>query len=367
MPGGRVLVSTWEDPTQYSVAMWKALGPAAPVCGRRGVQCKPLSGAQFDAERDCGARSGMNVSGIASHPARLVTGLRATFESLGWIAAEVGIFQRLGLEVVFPKLETGGPEAVAGVLRGDWDFAETGSVPYVQSMLDRRDVVILLAALEPLPTGMPVLTRPEISEARELNGKRIGVLTDTGQVALSVRTTLEAWGVTATLVPLGTFGAIYAALTSRMIDAGALSADYRFLGPREHGLRILETPSPGFVPVVVGCTRRLIAADRRRVALVVQGYVEAIHFFKTRPAEVIPLLQRFLLFKDRGAVEDSYNFYSPLFQALPRPHRDGIQKLLLHLALKLPHATSLSLAEIVDASFLDELERTGFIGQLYGQ
>jgi hypothetical protein len=246
--------------------------------------------------------------------ARIATGLRATLESLGWIAAEVGIFRRLGVEVTFPKLETGGPEAVAGVVRGDWEFAETGSAPFVQSMLDRQDTVVLLAAIEPLPTGMPILTRPDISAPHQLNARRIGVLTDTGQIALSVRATLQAWGITATLVPLGTFGSIYAALSTGAIDAGAFTADYRFLGPREYGFRVLETPSPGFVPVVVGCTRRLIASDRRLVALVVQGYVEVIHFFKTKRSEVIPLLQQFLHFKDRDAVEDAYDFYAPLFQ-----------------------------------------------------
>ena len=186
----------------------------------------------------------MDTASSASHRTRIVTGLRATFESLGWIAMEVGIFKRLGLECTFPRLETGGPEAVAGVVRGEWEFAETGSAPFVQAALDGRDTTILLAALAPLPTGLPILTRPAISDPHQLEGKRLGVLTDAGQVAISVRSALRMWGVRATLVPLGTFGAIYAALGSGEIDAGAFSADYRFLGPREFGLRVLDTPEP---------------------------------------------------------------------------------------------------------------------------
>src|SRR4029450_2423141 len=117
---------------------------------------------------------------------RIVTGLRATFESLGWIAREVGIFKGLGLECTFPRLETGGPEAVAGILRGDWEFAETGSAPYVQAALDGQDTVILLAALAPLSTGLPILTRPAISDPHQLEGKRLGVSTNTGQLDSSV-------------------------------------------------------------------------------------------------------------------------------------------------------------------------------------
>jgi ABC-type nitrate/sulfonate/bicarbonate transport system substrate-binding protein len=280
---------------------------------------------------------------------------------------EVGIFKRLGLECVFPRFETGGPEAVAGVVRGEWEFAETGSAPYAQAARNGRDVVILLAALAPLSTGLPILTRPAISNTHQLDGKRLGVLTDTGQVAMSVRSALQTWGVSATLVPLGTFSAIYAALGSGEIDAGALSADYRFLGPRELGLRVIDTPSPGHVPVVVGCSRRLIASDRRLVASVVQGYVEAIHFFKTKRSEVLPLLQQFLMFKDRTVVEEAYGFYAPLLQRSPRPSERGLRTLLQDLRHTEPSAVSLSPTDIVDSSFLDELERAGFIERIYGE
>jgi ABC-type nitrate/sulfonate/bicarbonate transport system substrate-binding protein len=302
-----------------------------------------------------------------SHRTRIVTGLRATIESLGWIAMEVGIFKRLGLECTFPRLETGGPEAVAGVVRGDWEFAETGSAPYVQAALGGEDTTVLLAAVAPLPTGMPILIRPEISDRSQLNGRRLGVLTDAGQVAISVRSALRAWGISANLVPLGTFGAIYAALASGEIDAGAFTVDYRFLGPRELGVKVLDTPSPGHVPVVVGCSRRLIAADRHLVARVVQGYVEAIHFFKTRPSDVIPVLQQFLMFKDRSAVEEAYAFYAPLLQSLPRPSAAGLQTLLQDLRRKQSSTLSLSPTDMVDSSFLDELERAGLIETLYGK
>ena len=298
---------------------------------------------------------------------RIVTGLRATLQSLGWIGTEAGIFKRLGLEVAFPRLETGGPEAAAGLIRGDWEFAETGSSPLIQGVLDGRDTVILLTPTAPSPTGFSLLlARPGITEPAQLDGKRIGVLTETGQTTIGVRVALRRWGVNATLVPLGTFGRIYAAVGAGEVDAGALPLDYRFLGPREFKLNAIEAPSTGFSSAAVGCTRRLVAANRSLVARLVQGYVEAVHFFKTRRGEVIPLLQRFLMFKDRGAVEEAYDFYAPLFQPSPRPAAVGVQKLLSELALKQPAAASLSVDSVVDLSFLDELERTGFVRNLYG-
>ena len=121
------------------------------------------------------------------------------------------------------------------------------------------------------------------------------------------------------------------------------------------------------MPVVVGCSRRLIAADRRLVASVVQGYVEAIHFFKTKRSEVVPILQQFLMFKDRAAVEEAYGFYAPLLQPLPRPSAVGLQTLLQDLLRNLPSAAPLSPTDVVDSSLLDELEQAGFIETLYGR
>ena len=304
---------------------------------------------------------------LANNRIRIVTGLRATVQSLGWIGTEIGFFKRLGLEIAFPKLETGGPEAAAGLVRGDWEIAETGSSPLIQGVLDGRDTVILLTPTAPSPTGLPLLARQGITEPAQLDGKRIGVLTETGQVTIGVRVALRKWGVNSTLVPLGTFGKIYAAVGAGEVDAGALPSDYRFLGSREFKLNVIETPAAGFSSAAVGCTRRLIAANRALVARIVQGYVQTIHFFKTQRAEVIPLLQRFLMFKDRSAVEDAYDFYLPLFQPTPRPPAEGIQKLLAELALKQPAAAQLSVESVVDLSFLDELERNGFMRKLYGR
>ena len=49
------------------------------------------------------------------------------------------------------------------------------------------------------------------------------------------------------------------------------------------------------------------------MARLVRSYVETIHFFKTERNAVIPLLQQYLMFDDRAAVEFAYDFDEPLF------------------------------------------------------
>jgi hypothetical protein len=96
-----------------------------------------------------------------------------------------------------------------------------------------------------------------------------------------------------------------------------------------------------------------------------QGFVETIHLFKTRPDIVVPLLQRYLKIDDRKAVEELHAFHVPLFQKVPRTSFPGMQKMRDFLVKKYPAAASLKEADIADSSFIDELERSGFIERLY--
>jgi hypothetical protein len=94
--------------------------------------------------------------------------------------------------------------AIAGLVRGEWDFAEIGGAPIVQGVLDGQDTVMLLAG-QPAPSAdVYLVARQGVTEPAQLRGGRIGVLSETGQFAISARAMLRQWGMTATLVPLGT-------------------------------------------------------------------------------------------------------------------------------------------------------------------
>jgi hypothetical protein len=98
----------------------------------------------------------------------------------------------------------------------------------------------------------------------------------------------------------------------------------------------------------------------------VRAFVETIFVFKTQPEVVVPLLQRFLNFTDRQAVEDLRASYAPLFPMVPRPDlAGGIPHLRTLFCSCYPAAPKLQEADIVDTSIIDEVERSGFIERLY--
>src|SRR5262245_65878237 len=93
-----------------------------------------------------------------------------------------------------------------------------------------------------------VMTRKEITQLAQLDGKKVGVLTETGQTSVATRITIEKAGATAVYLPLIKFERIYDALVSGEIDAGALPIDLRFSGQVRYGwnafpMSTFDTPS----------------------------------------------------------------------------------------------------------------------------
>ena len=73
------------------------------------------------------APGGVPESAAAGQKARMVTELRETVQSLGWIGVEAGIFRRLDIELAFPKLGAQFLPRALKVLRG----RRGGAVPIV--------------------------------------------------------------------------------------------------------------------------------------------------------------------------------------------------------------------------------------------
>jgi hypothetical protein len=121
------------------------------------------------------------------------------------------------------------------------------------------------------------------------------------------------------------------------------------------------------VPSVFATTRRMIAADRGCVLDAMRGVIETIHLFKTRADIVVPLLQELVGCTDRRAVERLRDHHAPLFPALPRPDlAAGLQEIRDLFVGRYPAARELREADIVDASLIEEIERSGFVEELYG-
>jgi ABC-type nitrate/sulfonate/bicarbonate transport system substrate-binding protein len=287
---------------------------------------------------------------------RIASGLRGTTHLMTWMGAEAGIFARHGLEVSFPTLTSGGPESVAGLIRGDWDFVHTGTVPIAESYLNGHDPVILARNTVNHATTF-VMTAADIKDLRQLTGKKVGVLTDaySGQAGVTTRKTIEQGGGVAEYVGLGSYENIYNALAAGEIAGGTMQIDRRYMGERQYGWNVFPAFRLG-LPSVFATTRRLVAADPALVKRVMRVLLETIAFFKREPAAAMPVLQRALALDDPALVEEIYRHYAPLFPDVPVPAiADSISALHDLFRDRYPAADKLREADIVDTAPLDSV------------
>ena len=299
--------------------------------------------------------------------ARMATSFRATTHSMAWLGVEGGVFRKLGLNASFEKFTPGGPEILSGLAQGDFEFGHTGALPTAETVLNGGDAVALMRNTLPHSSQF-LMTRRDYTSLAQLDGKTIGVISDavSGQTGVMTRLAVEKTGAKAKYVGLGSFQNVYKSLAAGEIDAGVMQIHQRLAGQRHHGWNAFDLVSID-LPSVFVTTRKLIAADRELVRKVVQGMVETIHLFKTQRDLAVPLLQRFLQIDERTDVEALHAFYAPLFPAVPRVDlgEPGIRSLRERFAGQIPAAATLQESDIADSSFVEELDKSGFVQRLY--
>src|ERR1700749_208039 len=130
---------------------------------------------------------------------RMGIALRAVFQSEAWLGAHAGLFSRLGIDLSFPAIATGGPASMAGALSGDWDVCHTGALPIVQGVLRGEDPVLLITPTE-WHEAVFVMARREFTTLAHLADKRIGAVDASGQFGRPLKILLEQAGIDAEML-----------------------------------------------------------------------------------------------------------------------------------------------------------------------
>jgi ABC-type nitrate/sulfonate/bicarbonate transport system substrate-binding protein len=268
------------------------------------------------------------------------------------IGGALGAFSAHGLDLRIVREETAGPEAVRGLMAGEFQFVEVGAVPLVQAALEGHDPLILLAA-EPV-SALYILGCSGITEPRSLAGGAIGVLSETGQTGFAAKKMLARWGLSESvrLAPLGKYPSIFAALAAGEVQCGVLTADYKLAGEIAHGFTELVDLGRefGYQGPVVATTRRLRRRNPDLVARLVAAYIESIRLFKSEPARVVPLLREHLGFVNDAEALAIQRFYAARFQASALPSGEGIARIIESFSKQYAAAASMKPQDVYDAN-----------------
>ena len=113
-------------------------------------------------------------------------------------------------------------------------------------------------------------------------------------------------------------------------------------------------------------TRESIVKSKRPLLLkLTRAMVEAIHIIKTEKEYAKSLFKKNLGVSDPEGLERAYKDYANAFPEVPYPTQDGVKTMLDDLAPKNPKAAAADAKAFVDMSLVGELDKSGFIKQLY--
>jgi len=281
-----------------------------------------------------------------------------------WVAREMGLFNKYGLEVE-PILFRGGQVATQALVGGDPPIVNIGTV--VQATIQGHNVV-LVAAVE-TKYDLIIFTRPGITQMEQLRGKRLGITgfnsaTHYASIILArhLNTELKEF----TLIPAGLDTERIAAVISGVLDATYVATSAAPLA-RKAGLQELvqigdlgvEVQGNGFAT-----SRAFIASNRDTVKSALKGFVEAIYFIYANKKDAQRVFAKYMRSTDLAVLEDSYNGYIKSIPKKPYPTLKGIQFMLDVLTPTLPQAKNFKPEQFVDLSFLQELEKEGFFNEM---
>src|SRR5262249_49295269 len=145
------------------------------------------------------------------------------FQSASWVAKDLKIFDKYGLDVSVIMI-TGGARSVATLLSGSTQFGTGSATAPLLATARGSDIKIIAASYNKFPYAF--IARPDIRSPKDLRGKKISILNYGGSNDLALQLALREWGIKQqelTVIIGGDAPTRLAGLLAGSIDATILS------------------------------------------------------------------------------------------------------------------------------------------------
>jgi ABC-type nitrate/sulfonate/bicarbonate transport system substrate-binding protein len=286
-----------------------------------------------------------------------------------WVAHEGKLFEKNGLtpDVLFLRNNLGQSALIAGEIEMCGYSASLLAPARVQG----ADPLMIVSFQRKL--NYRLVVRPEIRTLEDLKGKVLGV-TRYGTVNdWTMRLLLNKLGVNperdVRLIQVGDSApAVATALIAGKTFDGALLQPPFYSKAVESGMRVfanMEEMDIPFQQTGLNTTQSYIAKNPDIVRRVVKSVIEGVHLIHTNPGLAKRAISRYMQIKDEKALEDSYQQLKATSEIKPYPSVEGFKTILDDLAKKLPAARTANPRDFMDARFIQELDKSGYIDGLY--
>lgn len=294
---------------------------------------------------------------------------RVMSQSMPWIAKEAGLLNKYDLDIQLLYVAAGAP-AYAALLAGDVEVELAGASGFVRAFVQGNTDIAFIGGVKNVLTHS-ILAKPEIKKPENLRGKKIGVTRIGSNPHYFAIQALRHFGLDAArdvaFIQTGGAPETFAALVAGGIDAAVLTAptDAQAIGLGFHyvvygpDLRI-PYAATSFV------TRRPVIAKRPQIlGRFMRVMAEAAKILHTDREFTYKILGKYLRLDDRKILDAAYNAEIKALEPRLVIKPEALQAILEEISPAEPRAKKVKAQELVDARFLDEMEKGGFFDQLW--
>src|SRR6266404_3737379 len=282
-----------------------------------------------------------------------------------WVTQDSGVFKKHGFDVK-PIYMAGGLAPVA-IMAGEVQFAIMSAGVMIPPVLKGADLVMIAGLSNYINQSLVV--EPEITDAKQLKGKRIAIQRLGDLTNIAGREAVKHLGLAESDVQYQQIGGVptrFAAMQSANTQGAVLSPPYvgraRWLGYRIMvNLHELRIPFAGSSVVT---TRQLIASRRPMVLNLLKGFVEGVYFYKHEREASIRIIERYIPGAAKDELSEAIDHYQRDLEDRAYPRPAGIKTALDLYAQQNPAAKGVDAERFMDQSLMRELERGGFFGTL---
>jgi len=293
-------------------------------------------------------------------------GGHAGFQSALWVAKDLKIFDKHGLDVEIIMI-TGSARSVAALFGGSTQFATGSATGPLAAAVRGSDVKIIAASYNKFPYAFVV--KPDIRSPKDLRGKKINILNFGGSNDLALQLALKEWGIKQTEVQViigGDAPTRMGSLMAGRMDATILSPPHLTIAVQA-GYRVLADMgemSANFPQSTLNTRGSLLREKRDMVKRFVRSYAEAVYAIKTDAERTTKVFAKRMGVNDPATIKSTYEYFAPRFSFPPRVSLSGVRDTLRFYAEQNVDFKNRTAEEFVDHSLMDELEKEGFFKKL---
>lgn len=314
----------------------------------------------------CGAAYGQN---------RPLKKVRVGVPSVGvaniiiFIAKEGKLYEKHGLDAEVITVNGSGIGSKA-LISGGIDIIPIATPTVIAANLAGADMQILAHTMPGVVHAMMV--KPEIKRVEDLKGKKIGVSSLGSLTDFLVRTIARKKGLNPdrdlTFIVMGGDAERLTALRAGAVDASAMSHP-GYGRARRLGFQMLwDSAKEIDYPWMEITTRRdTIRKDRELVTQYMKAHLEGIALFKKDPEFSKRVIKKTLRMDEDDLVAEAYDIYSKAFIPAPYPNLPGMKVSYEYVGVTNKNVWNHKPEEFADASFVTELDKSGFIKSLYAR